>query len=165
MDRLGQNLAVVMAHSLTAPDTECRCLGGLFCRAHRSPTIRSMTAATRFPPIPTAAASRRGCEIVVVSDAGPARLELSELRFTPSAPRFRAEGLLGWLSLVLNGALRIDGVAVRRTMSGRVSLSFPDRVAHDGRRHPILRPLDAHARAALETAVIAALETEFQQIA
>lgn len=93
-----------------------------------------------------------------------APLELSDLRFSSAGPREFAVGLLGWLSFVLNGVLRVDGVAVRRTMDGRMSLSFPERVAQDGRRHPIVRPIDGHARAALEAAVIDALEVELRKI-
>jgi hypothetical protein len=129
----------------------------------KSRTIWLMAAAERTPSTPPAAAPSCGSEIVVVPSDSPAQLRLSQLRFTPAASRFRASGLLGWLSFVLHGVLRVDGVAVRRTRDGRLSLSFPERVAHDGKRHPIVRPLDDRSRAAVENAVIAALEIELRE--
>ena len=70
-------------------------------------------------------------------------------------------GLLGYLS-VCYGRFVIDGITVRRTESGRLVLSFPERRDAKGRRHPILRPIDDEARRAIEAAVFgqATLESE-----
>jgi DNA-binding cell septation regulator SpoVG len=66
-------------------------------------------------------------------------------------------GLLGWVSFDLDEALRIDGVALRRRLDGRLTLSFPCRRGKAGERHPYLRPLDAQARALVERQVFEAL--------
>jgi DNA-binding cell septation regulator SpoVG len=66
-------------------------------------------------------------------------------------------GLLGFVAVTFAGALRIDGIAVRRTLDGRVVLSFPERRDASGRRHPIVRPLDAACRAAIEAQIFALL--------
>jgi DNA-binding cell septation regulator SpoVG len=65
------------------------------------------------------------------------------------------DGLLGYLS-VFYGSLVIDGVTLRRTAGGRLALSFPERRDGKGRRHPIVRPVDDHARKAIEAAVFGA---------
>lgn len=44
----------------------------------------------------------------------------------------------------------LDGITLRRTASGRLALSFPSRTAGDGRRHPLVRPVDDAARQAIE---------------
>ena len=67
-------------------------------------------------------------------------------------------GLLGWVSCSINGSLRLDGIAVRRTAGGRLALSFPARTDSRGGRHPIVRPLDDEIRRAIEAAVLGALE-------
>jgi len=66
-------------------------------------------------------------------------------------------GLLGWVSFDLDEVLRIDGVALRRRLDGRLTLSFPCRRGKSGDNHPYLRPLDAQARAVIERQVFEAL--------
>ena len=61
-------------------------------------------------------------------------------------------GLVGYIS-VHYGALVIDGITVRRTADGRLTLSFPERRDGRGRRHDIVRPVDDAARRAIEAAV------------
>ena len=62
------------------------------------------------------------------------------------------EGLLGFLS-ILYGDLVIDGVTVRRTATGRLALSFPERRDRKGRAHSVVRPIDDAARREIEAAV------------
>jgi DNA-binding cell septation regulator SpoVG len=73
------------------------------------------------------------------------------IRGTPEDER---AGLLGYLS-VFYGALVIDGVTVRRTEAGKLTLSFPERRDGRGRRHNVVRPIDDEARRAIEAAVFA----------
>jgi DNA-binding cell septation regulator SpoVG len=58
-------------------------------------------------------------------------------------------GLLGFISVFV-GNLVVDGIALRRTESGRLALSFPSRTAKNGDRHAIVRPVDDDARKAIE---------------
>jgi hypothetical protein len=57
----------------------------------------------------------------------------------------------------VNGAIRVDGVAVRRTLDGRYALSFPGRKASGGRRHFWVRPVTDAARIDIEHQVLAAI--------
>ena len=85
---------------------------------------------------------------------------MSLLSFCSSSPRDRETGLLGWVALEVDGLLVVDAVAVRRTRDGRLVLSFPERTDSQGRRHPLVRPLDDAARRAIERQVLAALGLE-----
>ncbi len=77
--------------------------------------------------------------------------------FTAAPPQLRKTGLLGWVTFVIGHALQFDGVAVRRTRNGRLTLSFPVRHDSTGRQHSIVRPTDAAARREIESQVFAAL--------
>lgn len=68
----------------------------------------------------------------------------------------RRAGLLGYVDIVVSG-LRIDGVTMRVTADGRLSLSFPSRINKRGERQAIVRPLDDRARRAIEAAVLSQL--------
>ena len=87
---------------------------------------------------------------------GPA-IRIDRVELKASSPEDQHAGLLGWVSFTLCGALRVEGVALRRTSDGRRKLSFPERKDRSGQRHDLLRPLDQHARRAIETAVFEAL--------
>jgi len=77
--------------------------------------------------------------------------------FTPASPRDVRRGLLGWLVLELDGALVLDGVALRRKAGGGAALAYPERTDRHGRRHPTVRPVDDVTRRAIEARVFAAL--------
>ena len=61
-------------------------------------------------------------------------------------------GLLGFVS-VFYGDLVLDGITVRRTAEGRLTLSFPQRRDGRGRSHPLFRPVDDDARLRIEKAI------------
>lgn len=84
------------------------------------------------------------------------RHSISNVRFHPADRAHRATGLLGWLSCEING-LVVDGITVRRTRQGQLSVSFPKRREAGGRRRTTVRPRDERARAAIEAQVVAAL--------
>ncbi len=84
---------------------------------------------------------------------------VTSVRFVRAGPRLAATGLVGWASFQVDSLL-VGGVAVRRTRSGRLTLSFPSRRDSSGREHPYLRPTCDRARQALERAVLAELGLE-----
>lgn len=61
-------------------------------------------------------------------------------------------GLLGYVSVFYSDVI-LDGLTVRRTADGRLTLSYPQRRDGQGRRHPIVRPIDDAARRRIERAV------------
>ena len=85
---------------------------------------------------------------------------VTEVRLMPGRPRDRDAGLLGWVSCTVGATLRLDGLALRRTREGRLALSFPCRRDRQGRKHPLVRPLDDAARVSIERQILAALRLE-----
>ncbi len=79
-------------------------------------------------------------------------ITVGQVQFTRAAPVDRAAGLLGWISCSI-GVVRVDGLAVRRTRDGRLTLSFP---RGRGKRQPV-RPVDDRARREIERQVLDAL--------
>ena len=75
------------------------------------------------------------------------------LTFTPADAAHRESGLLGWLRVTLAGAVIIDGLALRRTLGGRLALSWPRK--SNGRS--VVTPANAEARRRIEDAVFGAL--------
>lgn len=91
-------------------------------------------------------------------------LTLSEFKFTAANHMEMKTGLLGWIAFTVNGKLRVDGVTLRKTAGGRLALSFPMKVAGDGRRRPILWPISDIARQDIEGQVFEALHLDARRI-
>jgi hypothetical protein len=92
-------------------------------------------------------------------------LRIDEIRFASASSGEAATGLLGYVSCTLNGVLRLDGLALRRTLSGALALSFPVRIDRAGRRHAYIRPLTNEARMTIEAQVFAALALQVEAAA
>jgi DNA-binding cell septation regulator SpoVG len=82
---------------------------------------------------------------------------VTDVRITAALRHDQDRGLLAFVSCTVAGALRIDGLTVRRTRSGDTRLSFPSRRDGRGLNHPYFEPLDAATERALEDAILAAL--------
>ncbi len=85
------------------------------------------------------------------------KVTIANVSFTPAQPKEVKRGLLGWVSLVLDGRFRLSSIAVRRTLDGRVTLSFPTRIDGSGRQRFYFRPLDDRTRRAIESQVFTQL--------
>lgn len=83
---------------------------------------------------------------------------VSGVRFTAAPQSLVSRGLLGYLACTLNEQLAIDGLALRRTVEGKIYVSFPVRHDRRGQEHPVVRPIDQAARASIEGQILAALE-------
>lgn len=80
-------------------------------------------------------------------------LTVSEIRFAAATAGEQVGGLIGFLSFVIGESLRLDGITLRRTKSGRLTLSFPKRTDSNGREHAFVYPIDHHARLSIEEQV------------
>jgi len=69
--------------------------------------------------------------------------------------RDERSGLLGYVS-VFYGDLILDGLTIRRTTEGRVTISYPQRRDGRGHGHAIIRPIDDDARLRIEKAILGA---------
>ncbi len=90
----------------------------------------------------------------------PEPIRIGNVRFTASSPRENESGLVGWVSCSVNGGLHLDGLALRRTAEGRLTLTFPARRDGSGRQHFYVRPLDERTRREIEFAVFKSLSIE-----
>jgi DNA-binding cell septation regulator SpoVG len=85
---------------------------------------------------------------------------ITDVQFTPTSAYHRHSGLLGFLRCVVNGALAIDGITLRRTYVGDLILSFPERRSKEGKKHPIVYPRSQDARDEIERQVMAELRRQ-----
>jgi len=83
---------------------------------------------------------------------------VGRVQLTRAQPRDRRNGLVGWLSFELDGAVVVDGVALRLAADGSPALRWPARRDGSGLLRYSVRPLSEAARLAIERQVIAALE-------
>ncbi len=86
--------------------------------------------------------------------------EIRDAAFTPATRGDETRGLLGFLSFRLGEGLRVDGVALRRTSDGRMTLSWPARRDRQGRDHAYIRPIDDVTRRTIEAEILAAIGIE-----
>jgi hypothetical protein len=85
---------------------------------------------------------------------------VSDVRFVAASPAEVETGLSGWVRFVVNGILRVDGVAVRRTLNGRTAISFPAKRDKTGRMRKYVRPANAEVGREIEYQVLKALGFE-----
>jgi hypothetical protein len=86
-------------------------------------------------------------------------LTVSEVRFLKAPAQYRAGGLLGWTTCVVDNGLGV-ALGVRRTADGRLSLSFPGRLDRQGRVHNSTWPIDQATRDAFEARVFEELRAQ-----
>ena len=86
-------------------------------------------------------------------------VRIIDVRLVPAPASLAHTGLLGFVSCSVNG-VALDGIAVRRSRSGEVALTFPERRDAAGRHHRYFRLLDAGARADLEAQVLTELRRQ-----
>lgn len=75
------------------------------------------------------------------------------VRFIPSTDKNAEHGLLAYVKFEL-GLFIFDGITLRRTLNGRLTLAYPERTDRAGRRHALVRPIDDDARREIEEAVL-----------
>ena len=84
-------------------------------------------------------------------------IKISDVRYTPAGPQEVSKGFRGWIACILNGRIQIDGITLRRTRGGRMTLSFPSNHDKTGNQHFYIRPLDDAARRVVERQIFQAL--------
>jgi hypothetical protein len=87
-------------------------------------------------------------------------IRISGVRFCRGSPAEIEHGLKGYISCVLNGAIGIDGLTLRRTQAGSLSISFPSRRDSRGRRHHSVWPKDRRAHYEIEQQILADLRRQ-----
>lgn len=95
--------------------------------------------------------------MATISSTSKNAIAITNIHFAAASKPEVETGLLGYVTATFNGALRVDGVALRRTINGRLALSFPARRDSMGNQHPFIAPIDDAARRDIETQVFSAL--------
>jgi DNA-binding cell septation regulator SpoVG len=84
---------------------------------------------------------------------------ISDVRFTHGSSADIESGLLGYIACVIDDRLYLDGITLRRTATGRLALSFPERRTASG-SYPYMRPVNGPARRDIEQAIFRAIAAE-----
>ena len=87
-------------------------------------------------------------------------VEVSSVGFINASVSDVRNGLLGYVTCVIGEMLLLDGITLRRTRDGRMTLSYPSRRDASGRQHAIVRPLNDQARRDLERQIFEKLGIE-----
>lgn len=85
-------------------------------------------------------------------------LVVDRVELVTAGPDHAADGLLGWMRCRINRALRVDGITLRRTLDGRLTIAFPTRRDRRGRQHPYVAPVDEDVRREIERQLFEALD-------
>jgi DNA-binding cell septation regulator SpoVG len=83
-------------------------------------------------------------------------LRITQVHLSAARDEELRKGTLGRVRMVVNG-LVVQGVCLRRTLDGRLTLVYPARRDDDGERLVVVRPIDDDARLAIEVQVFTAL--------
>lgn len=81
------------------------------------------------------------------------RAELRVIEIKRPSARTQRSGLLAWITVELGDLVRIENITVRRTTTGMLTLSFPERIDAHGVRHAIVCPKNREARRRIEKLV------------
>ncbi len=68
------------------------------------------------------------------------------------------DGLLGWASCIINGGLYINNIAIRRSRSGELVLSYPVQKSRRERKYFFFHPISREAQAAIDEAILGKLQ-------
>ena len=88
-----------------------------------------------------------------MTSSTPMQLRVTRVDMKLASSDDNATGLIAWVTIEINDAVRVDGLTLRRTLGGRTTLSFPARTDASGVQHPVFRPLDDETRRDIEAQV------------
>jgi DNA-binding cell septation regulator SpoVG len=70
------------------------------------------------------------------------------------------DGLLGWASCVINGALFLNNIAIRRAQAGELILVYPGKRSRSNQKYFHFNPITREAQQALDQAILNKLQWE-----
>lgn len=85
-------------------------------------------------------------------------IHVTDVHSTPAPERLLPTGLLGWVSFQIQPGIQLERVAIRRTRTGRLALSYPAKDNGWGKRWTFVRPIDDATRREIERQVLAQIE-------
>ncbi len=88
------------------------------------------------------------------------QLEISEVRIRVC--KKPTDGVVAWVSCVVNNALALGNIAVRRGQDNRLMLVYPARKSQQEVRYFHFRPINPEAKAILDEAILSSVN-HFQE--
>jgi len=82
------------------------------------------------------------------------QLSISEVRFRMSDEN--EDGLVAWVSCVLNDSLYLNNMAIRRSRSGKHYIAYPAKKSLRDNKYFYFRPINSACKMALEDAILGA---------
>ncbi|MDQ7829071.1 MAG: septation protein SpoVG family protein [Armatimonadota bacterium] len=67
------------------------------------------------------------------------------------------DGLVGWASCVVNGALYLNNIAIRRGRNGEFVLTYPSKRSRSDQKYFYFNPITREAKRALDEAILGKL--------
>lgn len=68
------------------------------------------------------------------------------------------DGLLGWASCIVNDALYINNIAIRRSQAGDLVLSYPAQRSSREKKYFYFHPISRDAQCAIDEAILGKLQ-------
>lgn len=68
------------------------------------------------------------------------------------------DGLLGWASCVVNNALYLNNIAVRRLIDGRLVVTYPSKTSNSEQKYFYFNPITREAKRAIDDAILGRLD-------
>ncbi|MBU8922287.1 MAG: SpoVG family protein [Bacteroidales bacterium] len=67
------------------------------------------------------------------------------------------DGLLAWATVVLENAIKLDNLAIRRSCDGSLYVTYPAKRSSSGKTHQYFHPINTQAAEAIQNAILARL--------
>lgn len=90
----------------------------------------------------------------------PLTPQVTAVRFTRAPAGDARQGLLGWLRVRFEAEIEVDGACLRRTLDGRLAVTWPQRLDGHGRPHRIVHLTSGVARRSVESQILDALREQ-----
>jgi DNA-binding cell septation regulator SpoVG len=62
-------------------------------------------------------------------------------------------GLVAWVSIIVAGIVKLDNIAIRRSLEGSLFLTYPNKLRANGSKHSYFNPVSTAASKIVERAV------------
>ncbi|MBI2192055.1 MAG: septation protein SpoVG family protein [Planctomycetes bacterium] len=87
-------------------------------------------------------------------ESGPVEVSEVKIRLVDEGD----DGLVGWASCVVNGALYLNNIAIRRGCDGEFVLTYPSKRSRSDQKYFYFNPITREAKRAIDEAILGKLE-------
>ena len=89
-----------------------------------------------------------------IATSGPVDVSEVKIRLVDEG----TDGLVGWASCIVNGALYLNNIAIRRSRDGGFVLTYPCKRSRSDQKYFYFNPITREATRALDEAILGKLE-------